>query len=121
MPWPISERAMRITTVSSGLDHHPGVDLRRAVGGRARRRPNGMRKPSDKPAADGGDRAEERAAVELRSIAHGHAASLTPLRGGVDRLAHLLIGAAAADVGDRRVDVGVGRLRVRPSAAPRPP
>ncbi len=35
------------------------------------------------------------------------------LGGHVDRLAHLLEGAAAADVGDRGVDVGVGRLRFR--------
>src|SRR5436853_85408 len=33
-------------------------------------------------------------------------------RSGVDRLAHLLIGAAAAYVGDGAVDVGVARLRV---------
>src|SRR6266436_2074739 len=37
-----------------------------------------------------------------------------PLRvgGGVDGVAHLLIGAAAADIGDGAVDIGVGRLRV---------
>src|SRR5258705_7964213 len=32
--------------------------------------------------------------------------------GGVDSLAHLLEGAAAADIGDRTIDVGVGRLRL---------
>src|SRR5215813_5687202 len=34
------------------------------------------------------------------------------VRDGVDRLAHLLEGAAAADIGDGLVDVGVGRLRL---------
>ena len=32
VPWPISERAMRITQVSSGRIEHPGVDFD-AVGG----------------------------------------------------------------------------------------
>ena len=38
---------------------------------------------------------------------------MPPLRfgGGVDRLAHLLIGAAAADVGDGAVDLPVARVR----------
>jgi len=39
--------------------------------------------------------------------------SLTRPCGGVDRFAHLLKGAAAADVGDRGVDVGVARLGIR--------
>ena len=38
--------------------------------------------------------------------------SLYAFRGGVDRRAHLLEGAATADVGDLAVDVGVGRLRL---------
>src|SRR5215218_10617344 len=33
-------------------------------------------------------------------------------RGGVDRRAYLLEGAATADVGDLAVDIGVGRLRL---------
>src|SRR5262245_39142853 len=39
-------------------------------------------------------------------------ASSSGVRGGVDRLAHLLEGAAAADIGDGLVDVLVGRLRL---------
>src|SRR5882672_4208001 len=35
------------------------------------------------------------------------------LGGGVDRFAHLLEGAAAADVGDGGIDVGVARLGIR--------
>src|SRR5438874_2247610 len=37
---------------------------------------------------------------------------MPPLRfgGGVDRFAHLLIGAAATDIGDGAVDIGVARL-----------
>src|SRR5579862_7685340 len=38
--------------------------------------------------------------------------SSSSVRGGVDRLAHLLEGAATADIGDGVVDVLVGRLRL---------
>src|SRR5262249_33856664 len=44
-----------------------------------------------------------------------YSSSLPPshVRGFVDRGADLLIGAAAADVGDLSIDVGIGRLRLR--------
>src|SRR5262249_43280768 len=34
------------------------------------------------------------------------------IRSFVDRGAHLLVGATTTDVGDRRIDVGIGRLRL---------
>jgi len=39
-------------------------------------------------------------------------ASSSRVRGFVDGGAHLLIGAAAAGISDRAVDVGIGRLRL---------
>ena len=42
-------------------------------------------------------------------------------RRGADRRAHARVGAAAADVGDRGVDLGIARRRGSSPAAPRPP
>src|SRR5579863_4379555 len=109
VPWPISERAMRITTVSSGrtttqalISGSPGVTSAAAA--------NGIRKPSDRPPPMTAARA--RKARRLTCDAAVMACPRSRLGGGVDRLAHLLIGAAAADVGDRTVNLGVGRLRL---------
>ena len=53
VPWPISERAMRMTTVLVGLDDDPGVDLgRRALRAAAREPCRAPAAPSGMPEAD---------------------------------------------------------------------
>ena len=114
VPWPISERAMRTTVVSSGLITTQMPTSVTAAGcasgsgrpecasrARGRRR---QRRPS---------RGSERRR-ECQSVAHGAAPYALPPSdgGGVDCLADALIGAAATDVGHRRVDVRIGGLRV---------
>src|SRR5438309_1396042 len=49
-----------------------------------------------------------------RRLSIGISVMATPLRvrGGVNRGAHLLECAAATDIGDRIVDIGIGRLRL---------
>src|SRR3954451_22602359 len=118
-PWPISERAIRITTVSSGRITTQalisGVPPDGAVSA-ATALPNGTRKPSDSPPpiaateARNERRSREADFVAIILVVIGPPASR--LCSGVNRLAHLLIGAAAADIGDRAVDVGVARIRI---------
>src|SRR5450759_3530727 len=110
VPWPISERAIRMTTVSSGrittqaLTSGEPSAARTTVGP-----PKGISRPSARPAP-----AAAVPITKARRLSVGiwfMAASLR-VRGGVDRLAHLLEGAAAADIGDGFVDVLVGGLRL---------
>src|SRR5882672_9811522 len=107
VPCPISERTTRMLTVSSGaiatqtpISGEPSCA--RATAGP----PKGMRRPRARPPPT----AAEETMKERRVILM--ACPLCRLRGGVDRFAHLLEGAAATDVGDRGVDVRVGRLRL---------
>ena len=91
-----------------GPDHDPSIDFRRAVfGARAVRSNRGIEAESE-PGSSGGAGDDEGAAIELGHAGHGCPRS--HVGRGVDRRADLPIGAAAADVGDRRVDVGVRRL-----------
>src|ERR1700704_1961377 len=110
VPWPISERAMRITTVSSGrittqaLTSGGPSAARTAVGP-----PKGMSRPSARPAPT--------AAVPITkarrlNVGIWFMAASSNARGGVDRLAHLLEGATAANIGDGLVDILIGRLRL---------
>src|SRR6184192_389824 len=112
VPWPISERAMRITVVSSGrittqtLTSGEPSAARTTVGP-----PKGISRPSARPAPA--------AAVPItkpRRLSLGmmcwFMAFPSSVRGGVDRLADLLEGSATADIGDGLVDVLVGRLRL---------
>src|SRR4051795_13122592 len=110
VPWPISERAMRITTVSSGritthaLTSGEPSAARTTVGP-----PNGMSKPSARPAPA--------AAVPITKARRFNVTCLFMMRplcvgGGVNRFTRLLERAASADVGDRLVDIGVRRLRL---------
>src|SRR6266403_3373463 len=110
VPWPISERAMRMTTVSSGrtttqaLTSGEPSAARTTVGP-----PKGISRPIARPVPT--------AAVPMtkaRRLRVGiwFMAASSNVRGGVDCLAHLLEGAAAADIGDGFVDVLVGRLRL---------
>src|SRR6185312_15880761 len=104
VPCPISERTTRMLTVSSGpiatqtpISGEPSCA--RATSGP----PNGRRKPSARPPVTAADeKMKERRFILM--------ASLLGLRGHVNRLAHLLEGAAAADIGDRGVDVRVRGL-----------
>src|SRR5258705_726992 len=109
VPWPISERAMGMTTVSSGwittqaLTSGEPSAARTTVGP-----PKGISRPIARPVPT--------AAVPMtkaRRLRVGiwFMAASSNVRGGVDCLAHLLEGAAAADIGDGFVDALVGRLR----------
>src|SRR5258708_4773518 len=110
VPWPISDRAMRMMTVSSGrittqqLTSGEPSAARTTVGP-----PNGISRPSARPVPTAAE-----PMTKARRLMEGiwFMAASSNVRGGVDRLAHLLEGAAAADIGDGVVDVLVGRLRV---------
>src|ERR1700760_3062479 len=108
-PWPISERATRITTVSSGrittqaLTSGEPSAARTIVGP-----PKGMSRPSARPAPTAAvPMTKER---RLRGATCLFMSASSSVRDRVDRFAHLLEGAAAADIGDGLVDVGVARL-----------
>src|SRR5258707_10472783 len=111
VPWPISERAMRMTTVSSGrittqaLTSGEPSAARATVGP-----PKGISRPSARPVPTAAVPMTK--ARRLRVGIWFMAAASSHVRGGVDCLAHLLEGAAAADIGDGFVDVLVGRLRL---------
>src|SRR5215475_1907518 len=113
VPWPISERAMRMTTVSSGrtttqaLTSGEPSAARTTVGP-----PNGRSKPIARPAPTLAapitkDRRLSRGITCLFIINPSSC-----VRDRVDRFAHLLEGAATADIGDGVVDIFVGRLRI---------
>src|ERR1700733_10970636 len=112
VPWPISDRAMRITTVSSGrittqtfTSGEPSA-ARTTVGP-----PNGRSRPSARPAP---------AAAVPTTKARRFILGVTCLfmsgplrvRGGVNCFTRLLEGAATADIGDGLVDILVGRFRL---------
>src|SRR6266850_911483 len=110
VPCPISERAMRMTTVSSGrittqaLTSGEPSAARTTVGP-----PKGMSRPSARPAPT--------AAVPItkdRRLKVGIWFMAAPLYvgGGVNSFTRLLEGATTADVGDGLVNVLVGRLRL---------
>src|SRR3979490_1825880 len=112
VPCPISERAMRTTTVSSGritpqalISGGPSA-ARTTVGP-----PKGISSPIESPAP-------ATVAVPMtkaRRLSLGEMclfmSAPSSVRGGVDCLANLLEGSASADIGDGVVDILVGRLR----------
>src|SRR5262245_41001905 len=111
VPWPISERAMRITQVSSGLTTtHAPISEPAEPCASAEPDPNGRRTP----------RANPPAAAAVPTM-HERRESLGPLvsfmsrllsSGHVHRRADALIGPTPADVGHGLVDVLVGGLRI---------
>src|ERR1700757_1173579 len=117
VPWPISERAMRITTVSSGRTTTQAFTSGALTSGEpsaARSTagpPKGMSRPSARPAPSA-----VLPMTKARRFIAGETclfmAASSSVRDHVDRFAHLLEGAAAADIGDGLVDVGVGRFRI---------
>src|SRR2546422_8975963 len=110
VPCPISERAIRTTTVSSGRMTTHALSSGEPSCARTTLVPNGILRPRVRPAPT--------AAVpmtnERRSIFGVLVIMALPLRPrrGVHGFAHLLERPAATDVGDARVDVGVGGLRL---------
>src|SRR5215471_7924868 len=109
-PWPISDRAIRMTTVSSGrITTHALISGEPSAARTTVGPPRGRSRPSARP--------EPSAALPMTkerrlSLGMWFMMSSSSVRGGVNRLAHLLEGAAAADVGDGLVDVLVGRFRL---------
>src|ERR1700688_1283034 len=99
---------MRMTTVSSGRTTPqaltPGEPsaARTTVGP-----PKGMSRPSARPVPTA---AAPMTKARRLSVGIWFMVASSNVRGGVDCLAHLLEGAAAADIGDGFVDVLVGRL-----------
>src|SRR6185369_3933596 len=113
VPWPISERAMRITTVSSGLMTTQALTSASAVAAvfasanpMPALRPKGRRNPSASP--------PPAAATEPTMNARRGRFISGPLlsRRHVHRGPDALVGPASADIGHRIVDVLVGRVRV---------
>src|SRR6202046_3265859 len=109
VPWPISDRAMRMTTVSSGWITTQALASGAPSAARTTSGPKGISRPSARPVPT--------AAVPMTKarrlrLGIGFMAASSNVRGGVDCLTHLLVGAAAADIGDGLVDVLVGGLRL---------
>src|SRR5919197_4965153 len=119
VPCPISDRATRITTVSSGITTTQALTSGLPSAATASL-PNGTWNPSEKPPRTAAEPARKprrdtwSAVVIISSCRSGGsaAADLAALGGELDRGANAVIGAAAADVGDLAVDVGIGRLRI---------
>src|SRR5438067_353630 len=119
VPCPISERAMRITQVSSGLI---ATQTLTSLAAPFCACANGTFSPSASPppaiAAEPTMNFRRESCLPLPNIIFLMAPSLRLAAGGlatgchVDRFADALIGAAAADVGHRFVDVLVGRPRL---------
>src|SRR6185503_11676518 len=111
VPCPISERATRTTTVSSGRITTQALISGEPSWARTTSGPNGRRRPSARPPA-----AAALLTIKERRLNFGMAVMVFSSRLGccVDRFAHLLEGAAAADIGDGGVDIGVGRPRLVP-------
>src|SRR6266446_5573997 len=111
-PCPISERAMRITTVSSGrittqaLTSGEPSAARTTVGP-----PKGRSRPSERPAP-----AAAVPITKARRLSLGMTclfmASPSSVRSGVDCLANLLEGPATADIGNGLVDILIAGLRL---------
>src|ERR1700754_1201257 len=98
VPWPISERAMRITVVSSGrittqtLTSGEPSAARTTAGA-----PGGGTHPRGRAAAAAVVPITKERRLRLTCLFMAYSSGV---RGGVNRLAHLLEGAAAADIGD---------------------
>src|SRR6266404_1117579 len=111
VPCPISERAMRTTTVSSGRITTHALTSGEPSAARTTFGPNGTLKPSARPPATEAELTMNSRRESFLVLSMAFSSGLR-LRSGVDRFAHLLEGPAATDVGDRCVDVGIGRIRL---------
>src|ERR1700674_1363630 len=108
-PWPISECAMRTTTVSSRrITTQAVISGEPLAAGTMAMPPNGLTPIASPPPTAALVRMNER-----REILGALIMVLPSCLGShVNGLTHLLQGAAAADIGDRTVDFGIGRLRL---------
>src|SRR5437764_9285612 len=106
-PWPISERSTTMSTLLSGLIRSHALGANGAAGGVATRPPDGRWNPMTSPAP-----AAAVVSRNSRRETFGSALMSRSLRGPVDRRSDALIGAAAANVGHRGVDVGVRGVRL---------
>src|SRR5262245_59384278 len=106
VPCPISERAMRMTPVSSGRMTTHAFTSGEPSCARTTDGPNGIFRPSARPAPTAVLPMTKERRLSLVVI------MVAPLclRRDVDGLAHLLEGSASTDVRDLGVDVGVRRL-----------
>src|SRR5262249_34703585 len=110
VPWPISERATRMTMLSSGRITTQAFTSGDPSAARTTWGPNGSSNPMARPPPTAAaPTTNER---RLRRGMWVMAASRSGVRGGGDGGGDLLMGAAATDVRDRCVDVGIGRLRL---------
>src|SRR3954451_25435392 len=110
VPWPISERAMRITTVSSGRITTQALTSGEPSAARTTAGPKGISIPSARPAPAAAVPSTKVRRFSLTSLFM--AGPFLSVGGGVNGITRLLEGAAAADIGDGFVDVLVGRLRL---------
>src|ERR1700691_284943 len=108
VPWPISDRAMRITTVSSGRITTQALTSGEPSAARTTVGPKGISRPMARPAPSV---AEPITKARRLRLGIWFMAASSRVRDGVDRLAHLLEGAATADIGDGLVDVRIARFR----------
>src|SRR3954462_15654141 len=115
VPWPISLRAIRITTVSSGRMTTHALTSGAPSAARTTAGPNGMLSPRARPLPTAAEpmmiwRRRTLGWPASFAVVVFMAALLLGFGGGVDRVAHLLEGAATADVGHGSVNVGVAGL-----------
>src|SRR5215468_9611107 len=110
VPCPISERAIRMTTVSSGRMTTQAPISGEPSAARTTCGPNGRSRPSARPPPKAAELTTKARRLMLGIWVID--ASSRVRSGLVDGRAHLLEGAAAANVGDGAIDVGVGRLRL---------
>src|SRR2546426_11207508 len=105
-PWPISERSTTTTTLSSAPMRSHAFGANGAAAATRPRPVAGRWKPMTRPAP-----ARPAVSRNSRRVTCGALMSRS-LRGAMDGGADALVGAAATDVGHRRVDVGVGGVRI---------
>src|SRR3981081_3942974 len=105
---------MRLTTVSSGRITTQALTSGEPSAARTTVGPKGISRPSARPGPTAAVPITKARRLRLVIVSRGiwFMAASSSVRGGVDRLAHLLEGAATADIGDGLVDVLVGRLRL---------
>src|ERR1700674_3515662 len=100
-----------MTTVSSGRMTTQAFTSGGLSAARATAVPNGIRKPSERPPPAAAALARNVRRLTCDVVVMVMARPLC-LGRHVDRLANLLVSAAAADVRDSPVDIGIARLRV---------
>src|SRR5438874_3507421 len=106
-PWPISERSTTTSTLSSAPIRSHALGANGAGAASGPRPAAGRWKPMTRPAP-----ATAAVSRNSRRVTSGAALTSRSLRGAMDGGADPLVGAAATDIGHRRVDVGVRGMRI---------